>query len=86
MFEEAQLYSPVTQAEDGSVTVHLSDDHPGKADPEYQTRRNEIAAAALGWRRGGPIRASAGGVWGGVCLGGSRPTSWVGRAYHPRRV
>jgi phenylalanine-4-hydroxylase len=55
MFEEAQLYSPVTQAEDGSVTVHLSDDHPGKTDPVYQERRNEIAAAALEWRRGRPI-------------------------------
>jgi phenylalanine-4-hydroxylase len=55
MFEEAQLYSPVTQAEDGSVTVHLSADHPGKTDPEYQERRNEIASAALAWRRGEPI-------------------------------
>jgi phenylalanine-4-hydroxylase len=55
MFEEAQLYSPVTQAEDGSVTVHLSEDHPGKTDPEYQERRNEIASAALAWSRGEPI-------------------------------
>ncbi len=55
MFEEAQLYSPVTTAEDGSVTVHLSDDHPGKTDPEYQRRRNEIAAAALDWSRGEQI-------------------------------
>jgi phenylalanine-4-hydroxylase len=55
MFEEAQLYSPVTQAEDGSVTVHLSEDHPGKTDPVYQERRNEIASAALAWSRGEPI-------------------------------
>jgi phenylalanine-4-hydroxylase len=55
MFEEAQLYSPVTTADDGSVTVHLSDDHPGKTDPEYQARRNQIAAAALEWTRGEPI-------------------------------
>jgi phenylalanine-4-hydroxylase len=55
MFEEAQLYSPVTKSDDGSVTVHLSEDHPGKTDPEYQQRRNEIAAAALAWTRGGPI-------------------------------
>jgi phenylalanine-4-hydroxylase len=55
MFEEAQLYSPVTTADDGSVTVHLSDDHPGKTDPEYQRRRNEIAAAALAWEPGEPI-------------------------------
>ena len=38
MFEEAQLYSPVTAAADGTVTVHLADDHPGKTDPEYQRR------------------------------------------------
>jgi phenylalanine-4-hydroxylase len=55
MFEEAQLYSPVTTADDGSVTVHLADDHPGKTDPEYQARRNQIAAAALEWERGRPI-------------------------------
>ena len=55
MFEEGQLYSPVTKADDGSVTVHLADDHPGKTDPEYQVRRNEIAAAALAWGRGEPI-------------------------------
>jgi phenylalanine-4-hydroxylase len=55
MFEEAQLYSPVTKSEDGSVTVHLSEDHPGKTDPAYQERRNEIAAAALSWHRGEPI-------------------------------
>ena len=54
MFEEAQLYSPVTAAADGTVTVHLADDHPGKTDPEYQRRRNEIAAAALDWERGLP--------------------------------
>jgi phenylalanine-4-hydroxylase len=55
MFEEAQLYSPVTEADDGTVTVHLSDDHPGKSDPRYQERRNAIAAAALEWSRGEPI-------------------------------
>jgi len=54
MFEEAQLYSPVTAGTDGSATVHLADDHPGKSDPDYQERRNEIAAAALAWERGTP--------------------------------
>jgi len=53
MFEEGQLYSPVTQT-DGEVTVHLADDHPGANDPEYRRRRNEIAAAALAWRPGRP--------------------------------
>ena len=55
MFEEAQLYSPVTAADDGTVTVHLSDDHPGKSDPDYQARRNRIASAALAWSRGEPV-------------------------------
>ncbi len=54
MFEEAQLYSPVTRGEDG-VTVHLADDHPGVNDPAYRERRNEIAAAALDWRPGDPL-------------------------------
>jgi phenylalanine-4-hydroxylase len=54
MFEEAQLYSPVT-AKDGEVTVHLSDDHPGSGDPDYRRRRNEIAALALAWEPGTPV-------------------------------
>ena len=54
MFEEAQLYSPVTRGEDG-VTVHLADDHPGVNDPAYRERRNEIAAAALDWSPGQPM-------------------------------
>ena len=55
MFEEAQLYSPVTHDSDGKVTVHLSDDHPGAADPDYRARRNEIAALALAWEPGTPV-------------------------------
>jgi phenylalanine-4-hydroxylase len=54
MYEEAQLYSPVTTDDEGSVTVHLAHDHPGANDPEYRRRRNEIAAAALAWRPGQP--------------------------------
>ena len=54
MFEEAQLYAPVTEGPDG-VKVHLADDHPGANDPEYRRRRNEIAAAALAWSPGLPI-------------------------------
>jgi phenylalanine-4-hydroxylase len=54
MFEEGQLYSPVTEGADGAVTVHLADDHPGALDPAYRARRNEIAAAALAWRPGEP--------------------------------
>src|SRR5215210_1800309 len=54
MFEEGQLYAPVTEDADG-VKVHLADDHPGANDPDYRRRRNEIAAAALAWKPGEPI-------------------------------
>jgi phenylalanine-4-hydroxylase len=54
MYEEAQLYSPVTKGAGGEVTVHLAHDHPGANDPGYLRRRNEIAAAALAWRPGEP--------------------------------
>jgi phenylalanine-4-hydroxylase len=52
MFEEGRLYAPVTTDDDGSVTVHLADNHPGVADPDYRRRRNEIASAALRWESG----------------------------------
>jgi phenylalanine-4-hydroxylase len=54
VFEEAQLYSPVTTGAGGEVTVHLHRGHPGAHDAGYQSRRNEIAAAALAWRPGQP--------------------------------
>ncbi|WP_280263734.1 phenylalanine 4-monooxygenase [Nocardia wallacei] len=54
MFNEAQLYSPVTTGTDGDVTVHLSDEHPGVNDPDYRARRNAIAAQALAYRPGEP--------------------------------
>ena len=54
MFEEAQLYSPVTTGAGGEITVHLHDGHPGAGDPVYRRRRGEIAAAALAWRPGEP--------------------------------
>jgi len=55
MFEEAQLYSPVTRNDDGGVTVHLDDQHPGSNDEDYRERRNAIAAAALDWHEGEPV-------------------------------
>ncbi len=55
MFNEGQLYSPVSTGEGGEVTVHLADDHPGADDPVYRARRNQIAAAALAWSPGDPI-------------------------------
>jgi phenylalanine-4-hydroxylase len=55
MFEEAQLYSPVTKAADGSVEVHLGESHPGFHDEVYRARRNQIASAAIDWTPGDPI-------------------------------
>jgi phenylalanine-4-hydroxylase len=55
MFEEAQLYSPVTKTDDGRVVVHLGQDHPGFNDPEYRERRNAIAAASVDWHPPRPI-------------------------------
>lgn len=55
MFEEGQLYSPVTVGDDGQVEVHLGDNHPGFADQDYRARRSEIAGAALGWKPGEPV-------------------------------
>jgi phenylalanine-4-hydroxylase len=54
MFEEAQLYSPVTQHDDGTAVVHLGEEHPGFNDPAYRARRNEIATAATLWSPGEP--------------------------------
>jgi phenylalanine-4-hydroxylase len=72
VFEEAQLYSPVTTGAGGEVTVHLDDDHPGAGDPEYRRRRGAIAAAALQWRPGQPApridyTAAEQAVWQTVC-------------------
>jgi phenylalanine-4-hydroxylase len=54
MFEEAQLFAPVTRSGEGDVTVHLSDDHPGAVDLEYRARRNALAALAMEWQPGTP--------------------------------
>jgi len=53
VFEEAQLYSPVTEGEEG-VVVHLDAGHPGASDPVYRARRGQIAEAALRWEPGRP--------------------------------
>jgi phenylalanine-4-hydroxylase len=72
VFEEGQLYSPVTQGADGAVTVHLASGHPGFADDAYRRRRGEIAEHALRWRRGEPApdvgySAAEHEVWRTVC-------------------
>jgi phenylalanine-4-hydroxylase len=54
MFEEANLYAPVTRSGGGAVTVHLSDNHPGAVDLEYRARRNALATLALEWQPGTP--------------------------------
>lgn len=55
VFEEGQLYSAVTTDADGTVQVHLGENHPGFTDPDYRARREEIAAAALAHRAGEPV-------------------------------
>ncbi len=55
MFEEGQLYSAVTTEDDGTVQVHLADNHPGRDDPAYLARRGEIAAVSLAHRAGEPV-------------------------------
>ena len=55
MFEEAQLYSPVTTDTKGDAVVHLSHDHPGATDPVYRGRRNRIATLAMAWQDGEPL-------------------------------
>src|SRR3954449_6535243 len=55
MFEEAQLYSPVTKDGSGKVVVHLGKDHPGFNDPAYRERRNAIAHASMDFRQGDPV-------------------------------
>ena len=54
MFEEGQLYSPVSTGEGGQVTVLMADDPRGAGDPDYRARRNQIAADALAWEAGTP--------------------------------
>jgi phenylalanine-4-hydroxylase len=54
MFEEAQLYTPVSRDADGDVTVHLADSHPGAVDPDYRARRNALATLAIEWQPGTP--------------------------------
>ena len=55
MFEDGQLYSPVTRGEDGTVEVQLGEDHPGFTDPAYRARRGAIAEIALTWDRSTPV-------------------------------
>ena len=52
MFEEGRAYAPVVTSTSGRVEVLLDADHPGVADPEYRSRRNQIAALALAWQPG----------------------------------
>jgi phenylalanine-4-hydroxylase len=52
---KGSLYSPVRTAADGSVTVELSEEHPGFADPRYRARRNAIAALSVDHAIGAPI-------------------------------
>src|SRR3978361_1644332 len=55
MVEAGQLHSPGRAGKDGSVEVHLGEDHPGFHDEAYRARRNAIAAAAVAWEPGAPV-------------------------------
>jgi phenylalanine-4-hydroxylase len=55
MFEDGQLYSPVSTKDDGSVEVHLGENHPGFRDEAYRARRNEIAEVAVAWQPATPV-------------------------------
>jgi phenylalanine-4-hydroxylase len=55
VFEEGQLYSPVTRDHDGEAVVHLDAGHPGATDPDYRRRRNSIATLAMDWRPSDPV-------------------------------
>ncbi|MGG5259717.1 phenylalanine 4-monooxygenase [Phycicoccus avicenniae] len=72
MFEEGQLYSAVTTDADGTVQVHLADNHPGLHDEAYLARRGEIAGVSLAHRAGEPVphvdyTAEEHGIWRTVC-------------------
>ena len=58
MFEEAQLYSPVTQREDGKVEVHLGQDHPGVQRPgvPQASQRDRRRRHGVDARRADPAR------------------------------
>ena len=49
----------MTAYDTGAPLVELADDHPGVSDPEYLSRRNEIAQAAVGLRPGEDARPIA---------------------------
>jgi len=49
------LYSPVRTGADGSVTVELTETHPGFADRAYRARRDAIASLAVDHAPGEPI-------------------------------
>ena len=56
MFEEGQLYAPVTAGADGAVEVQLGDDHPGVDDPVYRAAATPSPRSPLAWRPGEPSR------------------------------
>ncbi|NHA68274.1 phenylalanine 4-monooxygenase [Phycicoccus flavus] len=72
MFEEGQLYSAVTTDDDGTVQVHLADNHPGLHDAAYRARRGRIAGISLAHRPGEPVPTveyddDEHGIWRTVC-------------------
>ncbi|MGI8493446.1 MAG: phenylalanine 4-monooxygenase [Acidimicrobiales bacterium] len=49
---ERSRYSPVVADEQGQIAVQLAADHPGLTDPEYRSRRNQLAQMAADWQPG----------------------------------
>jgi fumarylacetoacetase len=45
---------PTARRDDTATRVHLGEDHPGFADPEYRRRRDTIAAISAAWTTGTP--------------------------------
>ena len=90
MFEEAQLYSPVTTGAAATSPSTCTTTTPAPNDPAYRRRRNEIAAAALRWRPASPRRRSttrrrAGGLADGLRAARPAPRAARGRASTARR-
>ena len=55
MFDEAQLYAPVTSAPTARSRSSSAPTTPGVR-PRYRARRNAIAALAIAWQPGEPCR------------------------------
>ena len=93
MFEEAQLYSPVTERSDGAVTVHLGDDHPGFNDPDTasaatRSPRRRWPGARASRSRGSttPRPSTRSGAWSAASSPPSTSATPAASSARPRRA